>query len=308
MSIFGREHGADGIGVCLVTLTNEFEADRAIAALKSQGICAYKHEDGANQLMGIYMGAGDSHPVSVFVAEEVREQAAELLEEMGFVGELSDSSNIRLITHTAIRMEVCGKVLYLDPYQLKEDPHDADLVLITHEHYDHYSPEDLGKVAEDKTQYVFPESMREKIAEERTDLQGRVHYLRPGQMINWEGIQITGIWAYTIGKDFHPREEGWLGYLIDDQKQKVYVAGDTDATAEAKAVVCDIALIPCGGRYTSDPEQAAELANAIAPDIVIPSHYGSVIGDASCAERFERLVDPQIRVERKMEYLNRLHS
>ena len=147
MSIFGREHKEDGIGVCLLTLTNEFEADRVIAALKSQGICAYKHEDGANQLMGIYMGAGDFHPVSIFVAEEAREKAAELLEEMGFTGDLTDSSNIRLITHAAVRMEVCGKVVYLDPYQIREASHDADLILITHEHYDHYSPEDIDKLA-----------------------------------------------------------------------------------------------------------------------------------------------------------------
>lgn len=304
MSIFGREHKEDGIGVCLLTLTNEFEADRAIAALKSQGICAYKHEDGANQLMGIYMGAGDFHPVSIFVAEEAREKAAELLEEMGFIGDLTDSSNIRLITHAAVRMEVCGKVVYLDPYQIREASHDADLILITHEHYDHYSPEDIDKLATEETRYVFPESMEEMISVERADLRGKTRYLRPGQEMDWEGIGIAGILAYTIGRDFHPREKGWLGYLINDGKKKVYVAGDTDATAEAKSVVCDIALIPCGGKYTCDPEQAAELANAIAPDIVIPSHYGSVIGDASCADRFESLVAPQIQVEKKMEYLD----
>lgn len=303
MGIFGREHTEDGSGVCVLTLMNEFDADRAIAALESQGILAYKHQDGINQLMGLYLGSGDYHPVGVFVAEEAREEAGRLLEEMGFAGDLPDTSQVRLITHAAVRIEARGKVLYLDPYQLREEAHDADLILLTHEHSDHYSPEDMAKLAKEETEYVFPKSMEGRITKEREDLRGKDHYLEPDQAMDWEGIRITGIRAYNTDKDFHPRDKDWLGYLIDDHKQKIYVAGDTDPVPEARAVVCDIALVPCGGTYTCDAGQAAELVNAIAPGIAIPTHYGSVAGDSSCPEEFERRVDPQIQVERKMEYL-----
>ena len=108
--------------------------------------------------------------------------------------------------------------------------------------------------------------------------------------------------AYNRLKPFHPRGAGWVGYVFDLGEERIYVAGDTDLTVEARQVRCDIALVPVGGTYTMNAKQAAELVNAIRPSAAIPTHYGSVTGSAGDAETFAAAVDPDISVEIKMQY------
>src|SRR3712207_2674782 len=159
MSIFGKRIENDGSGVLAMEFNNELEADKAVEALKSCGIPAYKRADGANQLMNFFLGNNIKHPVSVFVAREQRDEARDLLTAMGFGVDKINSDNVRLMTHTAVRLKMGGKVLYCDPYNLRENPHDADLIMVTHPHHDHYSPEDIAKVAGANTRYLSPKSI-----------------------------------------------------------------------------------------------------------------------------------------------------
>ena len=97
--------------------------------------------------------------------------------------------------------------------------------------------------------------------------------------------------AYNVGKPFHPKSSRWIGYVIETEQGRVYVAGDTDATDEARKVSCDIALVPVGGKYTMDPAEAAELINTIRPKTAVPVHYGGIVGHRDDGKKFASLVD-----------------
>ena len=205
---------------------------------------------------------------------------------------------IRINTHSSIRIEAEDRVLYVDPFELKEAPHDADLVFFTHDHFDHLSPEDAAKVSGPETVFVAPASAAP--AAERQAAGRRVIAVEPGQTGEAEGVVFETVPAYNPGKPFHPREKGWVGYILELQGLRVYVAGDTDATPEAAAVRCDVALLPIGGKYTMDAAEAAALVNKMRPAAVIPTHFGTVAGSPKDFKRFAALVDPSIRVCRKI--------
>ena len=120
----------------------------------------------------------------------------------------------------------------------------------------------------------------------------------PNSSLEIEGLRIHAIPSYNPAKQFHPRERNYVGYVVEMNGTTYFVAGDTDRTTENEQVVCDVALLPCGGKYTMDAEEAAGLANRIKPKLAIPTHYGTVVGQASDAERFEKLVDASIAVRR----------
>ncbi|MBQ1371449.1 MAG: MBL fold metallo-hydrolase [Oscillospiraceae bacterium] len=201
---------------------------------------------------------------------------------------------IQVNTHSSICLRLGEKRVYIDPFRLEEAPHDADLIMITHEHFDHFSPEDIEKVGRADTAFVLPTSMEQTAAD---TLKGRsLRFVAPGESGSAAGIDFTAIPAYNLGKPFHPKQQGWVGYLLQAEGQRIYIAGDTDATDEAAAVRCDVALLPIGGKYTMDAVEAAALANTIRPALVIPVHYGSVTGSPEDFERFAAAVDPAIRV------------
>lgn len=195
---------------------------------------------------------------------------------------------ITINSHSSIRAEG-RRVLWFDPFQLKNAPHDADIICITHDHYDHYSPEDIEKAAKRDTVFVVPRSLAEKVPN------GKV--LCAGDSLAIQGVTITAVAAYNEGKPFHPRDNGWLGYCVTMNAETLYVCGDTDATPEAKAVKCDVLALPVGGTYTMDARQAAELAKAIDPKLALPTHYGSIVGSKKDAKRFCELVEDTIKVE-----------
>ena len=205
---------------------------------------------------------------------------------------------ITINTHSSIRIETEGKVLYTDPFGLSCELHDADVIFVTHEHFDHFSPDDIQKVSKDDTVFVVPAQMREaamKIAGSRN-----VITVRAGECGEACGVRFEAVAAYNPAKPFHPRANGWVGYVLTVNGLRVYIAGDTDATEEAAAVRCSVAMLPIGGKYTMDPEQAAALANRIKPDVAIPTHYGSVAGTQACYDEFVSCVDPKIHVVRKV--------
>lgn len=210
------------------------------------------------------------------------------------------TENIRVLTHSSIRIQSGDTVLYVDPYKVSGRPQDADFVFITHDHFDHFSPEDIEKVSCDKTVLVVPEKMRDKVLQEADETRGIIP-VKPDAPYDINGFSFETVPAYNRLKPFHPKTAGWVGYIFCLDGKRIYVAGDTDATPDARKVQCDVALVPVGGTYTMNASQAAELVNTIRPAAAIPTHYGSVAGSATDAESFREKVDPAVHVEIKME-------
>lgn len=209
--------------------------------------------------------------------------------------------NIMVNTQSSTRIESRVGVIYADPLGINDDVHDADYILITHDHYDHFSPEDIEKVAKSDSILVVPERMQGK-AQEVAGIVGRIETVKPGVYREMNGLEFETVPAYNILKAFHPKSAGWVGYILRIDGRRIYIAGDTDATKEAKEVKCDIALVPIGGTYTMDAKKAAELVNAIRPDVAIPTHYGSIVGKPSDGETFARFVKDPIKVEFKIQF------
>ncbi|MBQ6019011.1 MAG: MBL fold metallo-hydrolase [Clostridia bacterium] len=190
------------------------------------------------------------------------------------------------------------KIIYIDPFRLPDAPHDADLIFITHAHYDHFSPEDIEKIRRDDTVFVVPESMTadvKKIGVEDADIVA----LAPGSSAEILGFPVETVAAYNTNKQFHPKKNGWLGYILTVDSARVYIAGDTDDTEEARAVKCDIAMLPIGGTYTMTAEEARELAKALAPKAAIPTHYGTVVGKEADYDVF---ADSMANVVKKIQF------
>ena len=211
------------------------------------------------------------------------------------------TENIEVFTQNSIRIRGREGIIYVDPFQMREEPRDADYILITHGHYDHFSPEDIGKVAKAETILVVPEKMEGKVREV-TKLVGRIVTVKPGVYQDIDGLEFETISAYNSLKPFHPKNAGWVGYVVRIDGQKIYIAGDTDATKEAKEVKCDVALVPVGGTYTMNAKKAAELINTIKPSAAIPTHYGSIVGKKEDADEFAAHVKPPVKAEIKMLY------
>lgn len=206
---------------------------------------------------------------------------------------------IRVLHHSAIRIEAGGKVLYFDPFGVKDTPHDADYILITHDHYDHLSPEDIEKVSREDTVLLAPASTATKA--KQCGL--AVLPVQPGQRMALPGMAVHTVPAYNIKNSFHPKANGWVGYVAEVGDCTYYVAGDTDHTPESDEVRCDVALLPVGGTYTMNAAEAAALAKHIRPRTVIPTHYGSVVGSATDAEEFARLLGEDVSCKVLMEEL-----
>ena len=210
------------------------------------------------------------------------------------------TENIEVFINNSIRIRDRVGTIYIDPYEVKEEPHDADFIFITHDHYDHYSPEDILKVVGESTVLIIPEKMEGKIG----GISGRMHKVvtvKPGMFYETDGLEFDTVPAYNTIKPFHMKSAGWVGYILRIDRKRVYIAGDTDATKEAKAVRCNIALVPIGGTYTMNAKQAAELINEIQPEIAIPVHYGSVVGGKADEEAFVANVKEPVKVEIKLD-------
>ncbi|MCM1046085.1 MAG: MBL fold metallo-hydrolase [Candidatus Gastranaerophilales bacterium] len=205
---------------------------------------------------------------------------------------------IMLPIHSSICIKT-DKTIYIDPYRSEGDSHDADIIYITHEHYDHFSPEDIEKVRKEDTVYVLPESMR-KAAQDLRAKEGNVVLVKAGEKTEIAGVPTETVAAYNHVKPFHPKNKGWVGYILTIEGERIYIAGDTDSNEENRQVKCDIAIVPVGGFYTMDAKKAAELVNSIKPKIAIPSHYGSAVGKAEDGDTFCKYVDSDIKVIKKI--------
>ncbi len=184
-----------------------------------------------------------------------------------------------------------SRVIYIDPYKIKDDSEKADLILITHSHYDHCSVADLDRIVKEGTKIVITADCQSKIT--RFNFPIKIEIIEPGQEIVFGGVKISAIPAYNVDKSFHPKEENWVGYLIKTEGVIIYHAGDTDVITEMEKLTGYkqqgkqfVALLPIGGRFTMTPEEAAEAANIIKPDVAIPMHWGSVVGTEEDAKEF----------------------
>lgn len=213
-----------------------------------------------------------------------------------------NTENIEVFTQNSIRITSGNKIIYIDPFQLKKEPHDADLILITHDHYDHCSPDDIAKAAKEGTVIAAPESTVKKLEKELPGSGQAIETVEPGGKTDINKVPVETVRAYNNSKDFHPKSAGWVGYILDIDGMRVYIAGDTDVTEDNLKVRCDVALVPIGGTYTMDAKEAADLINSIRPKAAIPTHYGSVVGNDDLADIFAGLVDDGIKVEIKKQY------
>ncbi len=192
-----------------------------------------------------------------------------------------------------------GAVTYVDPLEIAGEPHDADLVLVTHRHGDHFSPSDIAKLTKPTTVIAAPEGMA-KDAEK--SLGKPVLSVRPGESYEAGGVRFETVAAYNKLKPFHPKSAGWVGYVVVMDGRRIYVAGDTDATKEAEETVCDVALLPVGGKYTMTAKEAAELVNRMKkkPAVAIPTHYGTIVGKSTDGADFASGVEDGVEVVLKL--------
>lgn len=196
--------------------------------------------------------------------------------------------NIRWLGHDAFLIKFEGKNVYFDPYQIpRGEP--ADVILVSHDHYDHCSVDDINRIRKDDTVIVTNSSSARK-------LKGDVRIMKAGDEITVEGLKVKALPAYNPNKRFHPKSYGGLGFIVDFGGVKVYHAGDTDLIPEMKGLEVDIALLPVSGTYVMTAEEAARAAEVIKPKVVIPMHYGAIIGTARDAERFKQLAPSGVEV------------
>ena len=211
------------------------------------------------------------------------------------------TDRIAVNTQNSIRIESeTGTVIYVDPLSIPSEPADADLILFTHSHYDHFSPEDVAKIQKPGTRYVIPAGMKNDLEKIGITLSSYVS-MEAGDRVSVHEIYIDAVPAYNKLKPFHPRRNGWLGYVLHVDGARIYVAGDTDALSENTKIQCDIAMVPIGGTYTMNAEEAAAFVNAMHPRTVIPTHYGCIVGSLDDAAAFVRHLDRDIEVVLKID-------
>ena len=201
--------------------------------------------------------------------------------------------NVDVLYHSSIKIKD-NKIIYIDPFKIDKDYNDADIVFITHDHFDHYSEEDIDKVINENTTIIIPEELLTKILRKGIN-KNAVITVESNKEYMVQGIKFETIPAYNTNKTFHPKENDWVGYIITLDGIRYYIAGDTDITEENRKVKCDVAFVPVGGTYTMNYSEAAELVNIIKPKIAVPIHYGSVVGTKQDAPNFIKLLHSSIK-------------
>jgi L-ascorbate metabolism protein UlaG (beta-lactamase superfamily) len=206
--------------------------------------------------------------------------------------------------HAAFRITLGRSRVYIDPYRVPDGSPPADLILITHGHYDHFSPQDVERLSTRETWLVGPAAVAERVS-------GQVHRIGPGETLDDElvrGFHVRAVAAYNTskwdpdGKPFHPRDAGWVGYELNVRGERLYHSGDTDVIPEMDSVTgVDVALLPVSGVYVMTAQEAAEAARRIQPRVAVPMHWGSHIGTERDARTFADKAPVEVRIMEKAE-------
>ena len=193
---------------------------------------------------------------------------------------------IHWLGHASFRIDGPPTV-YIDPWQLGSNPPPADLILVTHDHYDHCSPDDVARIRKADTVVIANPGAARKLGK-------GVQTVKAGDRLEAAGATVEAVPAYNVGKSFHPRGAGHVGYIVTIEGTRIYHTGDTDPIPEMEGLSADILLVPVSGTYVADAAQAAEIVRAVKPQTAIPMHIGAIVGSQSDAERFKGLVDCQV--------------
>lgn len=199
---------------------------------------------------------------------------------------------IKVLCHSSIVFNK-DKTIYIDPFEIDDCYNDADIIMITHSHYDHYSKKDIQKVVKENTVIIIPNDLLNEVLQSGFK-KDNVITVEPNKEYNIYSLKFKTIPAYNVNKKFHPRENNWIGYILEINGTHYYIAGDTDITEENKKVKCDVAFVPVGGTYTMNYKEAANLVNIIKPKIAVPIHYGKIVGTKEDATDFKELLNKDI--------------
>lgn len=194
---------------------------------------------------------------------------------------------ITWLGHSSVKIK-STKTIYIDPWNIT-DAEPADLVCISHSHYDHCSPGDVEKIRKDSTVIVTT-------ADCAGNFEGDIRVVRPGDVIEPDHITVDAVSSYNTNKSFHPRENNWVGFIITVEGTRIYYCGDTDFIPEMKDIAADLVIAPVGGTYTMTAEEAAQAVNMIRPKLAIPIHYGDIVGSIDDAKTFKDLCDSTVEI------------
>ena len=197
------------------------------------------------------------------------------------------NERLQVLCHSSIKI-IGDKIIYFDPFNIKENFNDADYIFCTHSHYDHFSPEDINKVKNNNTKLIVTKDVIGSAA--KLINKNNIILVQPNEEYKIDNLVIKTVPAYNRIKKFHPKENNWVGYIVETNGQKYYIAGDTDNIEELQNIKCDVAFLPVGGTYTMDYKEASELANVINAKLVIPTHYGEIVGDKDDGIKFAKLI------------------
>ncbi len=199
------------------------------------------------------------------------------------------SVEIKWIGHASFRIASDDAVVYIDPWKLADEPHDADVVFVSHDHHDHCSPDDVMKVSGPETAVVGPAETVGKF--------GLARAVAPGDSVTVGNVAIEAVAAYNVSKGFHPKANGWCGAVFSLGEKRIYYAGDTDEVPEMASLAdVDVALLPVGGTYTMDAAEAAKACQAIAPAAAVGYHWGDIVGSKADAEKFADAAGCEVHV------------
>lgn len=187
---------------------------------------------------------------------------------------------------SSIRIRRAGLEIHVDPIGVTDES-STDYILLTHPHYDNFSERDIDRIRTDRTVVVAPATMKKLLGDAD-------HFMRPGDMLQLDGLDVLAVPAYNVGKRFHRPEQGWLGYVFTVGEVTYYHAGDTDFLPSMFGIRCDVAFLPCGGHYTMGPADAARAATACAASMVVPIHWGEPHATREEVEAIRGLFDGEV--------------
>ena len=201
--------------------------------------------------------------------------------EQAAIDRVADS--LHWLGHDAFRLDLPSGAVYFDPFEISDGPQ-ASLILISHDHYDHCSPEDVAKIQGPHTVIVTEKDSAKKLS-------GDVRVVKPGDSLKVGDVGIRAVPSYNTDKSFHPKANGWLGFVVKVGGVSLYHAGDSDHIPEMADLDVDIALLPVSGTYVMTASQAVGAARAISPSLVIPMHYGAIVGSKDDAVKFAKSLE-----------------